>query len=95
MKQYYVYIMTNFTNTTLYVGVTNNVARRAFEHKAKLIPGFTKRYNLNKLIYFEVFKDIKEAITREKTLKNLVRRKKDELINNNNPEWKDLFDEIV
>lgn len=95
MKQYYVYIMTNFTNTTLYIGVTNNVARRAFEHKAKLIPGFIKRYNLNKLIYFEVFKDIKEAITREKTLKNLVRREKDELINNNNPEWKDLFDEIV
>ena len=87
---YYVYILTNKTNRVLYVGVTNNLERRLYEHKNKLIDGFTKKYNVNKLVYFETTSDINSALNREKTLKNLVRRKKEELINISNSEWKDL-----
>ena len=90
MKTYFVYILSNKANTVLYVGVTNNLERRVYEHKNKLIDGFTKRYNVNKLVYFETTSDVEEAIKREKALKNLVRRKKEELINSINPEWVDL-----
>ena len=88
--QYYIYILTNVNNTTLYVGVTNNLKRRIFEHKSKLVDGFTKRYNLTKLVYFETTSDIYSALNREKQLKKLSRVNKNILISENNPEWKDL-----
>ena len=94
-KQYFIYILTNKRNTTIYMGVTNNLIRRVYEHKNKLIEGFTKKYNLAKLVYYEIFDDIKTAIEREKTLKNLVRRKKNQLIEKINPSWKDLYNKIL
>ncbi|MFW6118238.1 MAG: GIY-YIG nuclease family protein [Chloroflexota bacterium] len=75
-KQYYVYIMTNNRNTVLYVGVTNNLMKRVYEHKAKLVDGFTKKYNIVKLVYYEIFEDIENAILREKQIKNGSRHKK-------------------
>lgn len=87
--------MTNKINTVLYIGVTNNLIKRVYEHKNKFAPGFTEKYNVNKLVYFEIFEDPENAIKREKTLKNLVRRKKDELINNTNIDRKDLYEEIL
>lgn len=87
---YYVYIMTNKTNKVLYIGVTNNLERRCYEHKQKLIKGFTEKYNISKLVYYEETKDIKEAITREKQLKGWLRQKKIALIESINPTWKDL-----
>ena len=89
---YYVYIATNKTKSVLYTGVTNNLKRRVYEHKNKLIDGFTKRYNINILVYYEEYSDINEAIFREKSIKNLIRVKKESLINETNPEWKDLSD---
>ncbi len=89
---FFVYIMTNKTKTVLYTGVTNNLKRRVYEHKSKLIDGFTKRYNINILVYYEEYSDINEAIFREKSIKNLIRAKKESLINEINPEWKDLSD---
>ena len=89
-RQYYVYILTNKTNTVLYIGVINDLVRRIFEHKNKLVEGFTKKYNLNKLIYYEVTKDISSAIEREKQLKNWHRDWKVNIINSFNPIWKDL-----
>lgn len=94
-KYYYVYFMTNYSNKVLYVGVTNNLIRRAYEHKNHCVEGFTDRYNVVKLVYFEVFENIEEAISREKSVKNLVRRKKNDLVNKNNPYWKDLYNEII
>lgn len=90
MKRYYVYILTNHTKTTLYVGVTNNLERRLYEHKNKLIDGFSKRYNLNKLVYYEETTSIESAIEREKQLKGYARSKKDILIITKNPYWEDL-----
>jgi putative endonuclease len=90
MKQYYVYILTNKTDKVLYIGVTNNLERRLFEHKNKLVEGFTKKYDLNKLVYYEVTSDIQSAIEREKQLKNWHRDWKLNLINSFNPMWKDL-----
>ncbi len=87
---YYVYIMTNYTNKVLYIGVTNNLERRVVEHKNKLNKGFTQRYNVKKLAYFETTSNIDSAIEREKQLKGWIRAKKVELINNSNPEWTDL-----
>lgn len=87
---YYIYILTNKTNRVLYVGVTNNLPRRLYEHQNKLIDGFTKRYNLNKLVYFEEYSEIEMAIAREKQLKGWVRRKKNDLIESVNPSWNDL-----
>lgn len=87
--------MTNYTNTTVYVGVTNNLVRRAYEHKNGLIEGFTKRYHLTKLVYYEQFDDITMAIAREKQLKAGSRQKKNDLINGFNKEWVDLYDSIV
>jgi len=93
-KQYYVYIMTNVRNTVLYVGVTNDLIRRIYEHKEKLVDGFTKKYNLIKLVHYEVFEDIENAILREKQIKAGSRQKKVQLINNINREWRDLYDEL-
>lgn len=89
-KQYYVYILTNKSNNVFYIGVTNNLIRRMYEHKNKLIEGFTKKYNLTKLVHFEVTNDVKSAISREKQLKNWHREGKINLINQRNPGWKDL-----
>ena len=88
MKNYYVYIITNFTNSTLYIGVTNNLERRLYEHKNKLVDGFSKRYNLNKLVYFEETTSIENAIEREKQRKSWKRYKKETLIKNINPTGK-------
>ena len=88
-NQYYVYIMTN-KSRTLYVGMTNNIKKRVYEHKKKLIEGFTKKYNINQLLYFETFGDSNSAIDREKTIKGWLRNKKIELLNQTNPHWKDL-----
>ncbi len=93
-KEYCVYIMTNIRNTVLYTGVTNNLKRRVLEHKTRAGGGFTKRYNVNKLIYFEVGDDVNQAIFREKQIKSWNRKRKEELINGFNPEWKDLYEEI-
>ena len=90
MKTYYVYIMSNFTNSTLYVGVTNDIVRRVYEHKNKQIEGFTARYNVNKLVYVEECNDINDALEREKQIKRWRREKKDALIKEINPTWKDL-----
>ena len=90
-----VYIMTNEYNTTLYVGVTADLPGRVMEHKEKVYPNsFTARYNLTKLVYYEAFHSIEEAIAREKQMKAGSRRKKEELIKALNPTWKDLYDEI-
>lgn len=90
MKQYYVYIMTNKRNTVLYTGVTNNMRRRVAEYKSKAAPGFTSRYNVNRLVYYEVFPTPMLAITREKQIKAGSRAAKERLIRSMNPEYKDL-----
>ena len=84
--------MTNKNNTVLYTGVTNDLKRRVYEHKEKSVPGFTKKYNINKLIYYEMSEDIHAAITREKQLKKGPRRKKMMLIDSMNCAWKDLYE---
>ena len=89
MKQYYVYIMTNKSGT-LYTGVTNNLTRRVFEHKHHLVDGFTKKYNITKLVYYEETNDVREAIAREKQIKGWLRKKKIAIIEAMNPEWEDL-----
>ena len=94
-KQSYIYIMTNDNKTTLYIGVTNNLVRRVYEHKHKLVDGFTKRYNLTILVYYEVFDNIENAIIREKQLKAGSRQKKIDLINSLNPSWNDLYNSII
>ena len=93
-KEYYVYIMTNQRNTVLYTGVTNNLLRRIEEHKSGIGSGFTKRYNVSKLIYFEMTTEINIAIAREKQIKSWSRKRKEELIATQNPEWKDLIDDL-
>ena len=91
MKTYYVYIMAN-KSRTLYTGVTNNLERRVLEHRCKLTPGFTSHYNINRLVHFEVFRDIRAAIDREKQIKGWLRIKKIALIGSGNRDWKDLSD---
>jgi len=86
--------MTNPTNTVLYVGVTRDLIKRVYEHKAKLVNGFTKKYNIVKLVYYEVLEDIENAISREKQIKAGSREKKVLLINSMNGEWRDLYDEL-
>ena len=93
-KCYCVYIITNQNNGTLYIGVSNDLKRRIYEHKHKLIEGFSKRYGLGMLVYYEVFEDIREAIIREKYLKGKKRAFKLKIINSFNPQWRDLYDEI-
>ena len=90
MKKYYVYILTNKYNKVLYIGVTNNLQRRIDEHKNKFIKGFTSKYNLTKLVYFQEFTDIQDALAGEKKIKGWLRIKKIKLIESINPEWKDL-----
>jgi len=89
MKEYYVYIMTNGVRT-LYIGVTQYLMRRVFEHKEKLVEGFTKRYNITMLVYYETTSDIRAAIAREEQLKSWRRSKKIALIKSSNPQWKDF-----
>ena len=91
---YYVYIMTNKNNTVLYTGVTNDLIRRVYEHKNKMIKGFTAKYNINKLVYFEHMTDVESAIMREKQIKGGSRTKKIALIKKMNPEWKDLSEDF-
>ncbi|MBP9864735.1 GIY-YIG nuclease family protein [Patescibacteria group bacterium] len=90
---YYIYIVSSESGT-LYIGMTNDLKRRIFEHREKLIDGFTKKYDCKKLIYFEETSDVYSAIAREKQLKNWNRGKKEHLIYGFNPEWKDLFDSL-
>ncbi len=94
MKNYYVYILTNWNNNVMYIGVTNDLERRIFEHKNKLAKGFTERYNVHKLVYFEQTPDVRAAIQREKQLKGWLRKRKNELVETVNPEWKDLSEEL-
>ncbi len=94
-KQYYIYILANKTNSVLYTGVTDNLIKRVYQHKNKLVESFTKKYNVNKLVYYEIFNDINEAIKREKQIKGGSRKKKIELVQEFNPNWIDLYDEII
>jgi len=89
MREYYVYIMTN-DSRTLYIGITNDLERRVFEHKSKAVEGFTRKYNITKLIYFESTDDVTVAIEREKQIKGWLRKKKIALIESMNPAWGDL-----
>ena len=91
---YYVYILSNKHKNVLYVGVTNNLKRRVQEHKDKLVPGFTKKYNVDRLMYFETFSYIVQAIDREKQIKKYSREKKDNLIDDKNSDWEDLYETI-
>ena len=95
MKQYCVYITINIDNSTLYVGVTGNLPKRIYEHKNKLVDSFTKAYNVDKLIYFELTENVESALRREKQLKNWHRDWKINLINSVNPKWKDLSDSLL
>ncbi len=92
-KQYYVYILTNISHT-LYIGMTSNLEQRLYQHKHKLAKGFTEKYNLSTLIYFEIFDDPYQAITREKELKGKTRQKKLEIIKSQNPEFTDLSEKL-
>ena len=93
IQYYFVYIMTN-KSQTLYTGVTNNLLKRVYQHKNKLIDGFSKKYNITILIYYETHQDIRAAIAREKQIKGWLRKKKIALIESMNPEWKDLYSEL-
>jgi putative endonuclease len=95
MKPYYVYILASKKNGTLYLGMTNDLVRRVYEHKNNLLEGFSKKYNIHHLVYFEVCEDIRAAIQREKNIKKWRRQWKIELIEKSNPDWKDLYFEII
>ncbi len=95
MKNYYVYVMASKRNGTLYIGVTGDLIKRVYEHKNNLIEGFTNQYNIHTLVYFEQHQDINQALTREKQLKKWNRKWKLRLIEKENPDWRDLYDEIV
>jgi putative endonuclease len=94
-KKGYVYILTNNNNTVLYAGVTSNLIKRVHEHKNKMVQGFTKKYNLHKLVYYEVFEDMINAIVREKQIKGWLRSKKILLIEKTNSDWNDLYVSII
>ena len=87
---YYVYILTNWNNKVMYIGVTNDLARRVYEHKNKMVDGFTKKYNVSKLVYFEQTTDAYSAISREKQLKKWSRQKKNNLVETANPTWEEI-----
>ncbi|MBE7551024.1 MAG: GIY-YIG nuclease family protein [Anaerolineales bacterium] len=89
-QSYYVYLLTNWNDQVIYVGVTNNLERRLYEHKHKLVQGFTAKYNVNKLVYFEETPDVNAALYREKEIKKWRREKKNNLVTSMNPEWQDL-----
>ncbi|HRX63847.1 MAG TPA: GIY-YIG nuclease family protein [Candidatus Absconditabacterales bacterium] len=95
MKNYYTYILSTKYNKMLYIGVTNNLVRRIYEHKNKLVKGFTAKYNIDKLVYYEETGDINIALNREKELKGWLRSRKDDLINKINPNWDDLYENIL
>ncbi|ARG97811.1 GIY-YIG nuclease family protein [Legionella micdadei] len=95
MREYYIYLLTNKYKNVLYTGITNNLIRRVYEHKHKLQQGFTQKYNVDRLVYYEIFTDIKEAITREKQIKGWARCKKNTLIETINPDWKDLYESLL
>ena len=96
MKTYsYIYILTNKIQGTIYIGVTSDLIKRIHEHKNKVVPGFSKQYNLDKLVYYEIHDNIELAISREKQLKNWNRQWKIELIEENNPDWNDLYETIL
>ena len=90
---YYVYILTNKSDRVMYIGVKNNLERRVYEHKQELIEGFTKRYHVHKLVYYEVTSDVRAAIEREKMLKGWLRARKNALVESMNPEWRDLSED--
>jgi len=94
-RQYCVYIITNKNNSTLYTGITSNLVQRIYQHKQKQVDGFSKKYNLNKLVYFECTVDVLSAIHREKQIKAGSRKKKIYLIESMNPKWKDLYQGIL
>ncbi len=93
-RQYYVYVLANATNTCTYVGVTNDLVRRVFEHKGKFVAGYTSRYHIDKLVYYEVTGDIVSAISREKQLKSYSRARKVSLVSSMNPAWEDLYEQL-
>ena len=95
METYYVYMMANKYNNVLYIGVTNNLIRRVYEHKKGVIDGFTKKYNCHKLVWFQQTNDVTAAITQEKGMKKWKREYKENVIREMNPEWKDLYVELV
>lgn len=92
---YYVYILSSQRNGTLYIGITNDLIRRVNEHKKKIIDGFTAKFGVNKLVYLEIYKDVREAIHREKCLKKWNRAWKIRLIEETNPEWNDLSESLI
>ncbi len=94
-SMYYVYILTNWNNKVMYIGVTSDLYKRIYQHKNKLVDGFTKKYNVTKLVYYESTEDVTSAIAREKQLKGWTRKKKDKLVVMINPEWKDLGAELI
>ena len=87
MQDYYVYILTNWNHDVMYIGVTNNLVRRLYEHQNKLVDGFTKKYNVDKLVYYEITTDIRAAIERERQLKKWRHEKKNNLVESMNPKW--------
>jgi putative endonuclease len=94
MKSYYVYILASRRDGAIYVGITSDLVKRVYEHRGKFVPGFTSRYNITRLVWFEVHDDPIAAITREKELKKWRRAWKIELIEKDNPEWRDMYEEI-
>jgi putative endonuclease len=94
MKSYYVYILASQRNGTLYIGITNDLIKRVYEHKNNFVDGFTKKYKVHSLVHYERFDDVESAIIREKQLKKWNRKWKLELIERDNPDWRDLFDEL-
>ncbi len=95
MKRAYIYILASQRNGTLYVGITNNIVCRIFEHKNGSIDGFTKKYKVTRLVYYEIYDDLQAAIAREKELKGWLRKRKIELIEQQNPNWIDLYEDLV
>jgi len=95
MKNPAIYILSNSTNSTIYIGVTSNLIQRIYQHKNHFTDGFTKKYKTNKLVYFEQFEDMENALKREKTLKKWNREWKNELIEKGNPNWEDLWKNII
>ncbi len=93
-KHYYVYLLTNWNNKVMYVGITNDLVRRLYEHKNKLVSGFTKKYNVHKLVYFEETSDVISALAREKEIKKWRREKKNKLVLSGNPGWNDLSERL-
>ena len=95
MKLFYIYILSNKNHTVYYTGITNNLIRRVYEHKNKIVKGFTEKYNIDKLLYFEQTENPNTAIKREKQIKDYRREKKIDLIKKNNPDFKDLYQNLI